>query len=228
MMLTGTGTRDKVSQKSLNFHATPRVATRALMRLEKLPHVIYEPMAGNGAIVLPLREEGHIVIASDLVGRGCPDCEAGVDFLAVKEAPSSVQACISNPPYNRCEEIIYHALYSLNIPKVYMLLRWAFMEGGNLKSKKGEWRRQILDGGHLAKVLLFRKRLPMFHREGWEGKKLSNSGMPMGWFCWDLAHQGSPTTIERVDYIPERDPLADSVCSMILPPTPLEAYIASH
>ena len=228
MMLTGTGTRDLVSQKGLNYFSTPFVAIRTLMRHEKLPHVILEPMAGSGAIVKPLRDAGHKVVASDLVDRECPDCEAGVDFLRMAEAPSDVGALVSNPPYNACEGIIHHAVYNLRIPKVYMLLRWAFMEGGNLKNQKGEWRRQILDGGHLAKVLLFRARLPYMHRPGFEGKKLSNSGMPMGWFCWDLAHQGV-TIVERISYAREPDPYAqDAVQPEILRPTPLEAYIAAH
>lgn len=169
------------------------------MKHEHLPDIIWEPMAGGGAIVNPLRAAGHTVVASDIVDRGCPDCASGVDFLALSKIPPGVQCITTNPPYGCAEEIIYHALYNLHVPTVYMLLRLAFQEGGNLNSYKGKCRRAILDNGHLSKVLLFRRRLPMLHREGYEGKKLSNSGMPLAWYKWDLNHQG-PWTTERIDW----------------------------
>ena len=199
MMLTGTGTRDRASQKSLNYHQTPIPATQALMKHEHLPDIIWEPMAGGGAIVNPLRAAGHTVVASDIVDRGCPDCASGVDFLKVATVPPGVQAIVTNPPFNCAEEIIYHAVYELNVPKVYALLRLAFLEGGNLKSYKGHCRRCILDGGHLAKVLLFRKRLPMMHREHYSGKKNSNSGMPFAWFVIDKTWN-SDIIIKRIDW----------------------------
>jgi len=68
------------------------------------------------------------------------------------------------------------------------LLRLAFIES--------ERRSRILDGGMLARILVFAKRLPMMHRAGWEGRK-ANSGMAFAWFVWNQNHHG-PTTIERI------------------------------
>jgi hypothetical protein len=172
-------------------------------------------MCGNGAIATPLREAGHLVVASDIVDRGCPDAASEIDFLATKEVPPGIDALVSNPPFNKAEEVIYHALYTLKVPKVIMLLRLAFLEGGNLKSYKGHCRRSVLDNGHLAKFLLFRKRLPMMYQENYVGKKNSNSGMPFMWAVWDLSHEGRPKTFERISWEP------------ILPPPPIETYIAS-
>jgi hypothetical protein len=73
-------------------------------------------------------------------------------------------------------------------PLVVMLLRLAFLES--------ERRSQILDGGRLARIHVFAKRLPMMHRAGWEGRK-ANSGMAFAWFVWNRA-PGGPTTIDRI------------------------------
>ena len=59
-------------------------------------------------------------------------------------------------------------------------------------------RRGILDGGLLARVHVFRRRLPMMHRVGWEGRK-SNSGMAFAWFIWELGHKG-PTELHRLSW----------------------------
>jgi hypothetical protein len=70
------------------------------------------------------------------------------------------------------------------------LLRLAFYES--------ERRCGILENRGLARVWVFRKRLPMMHRDGWEGPK-GNSGMAFAWFIWDRSHTG-PTTIERISW----------------------------
>ncbi|WP_189380204.1 hypothetical protein [Gemmobacter nanjingensis] len=58
---------------------------------------VWESACGDGALVMPLREAGLRVVASDIVDRGCPD--AGVrDYFDVGESPA--RAIITNPPYN--------------------------------------------------------------------------------------------------------------------------------
>jgi hypothetical protein len=47
-------------------YATPAVAVEALLKVEQLPHTIWEPAAGDGAIVRVLRSAGFAVIASDV------------------------------------------------------------------------------------------------------------------------------------------------------------------
>jgi hypothetical protein len=71
-----------------------------------------------------------------------------------------------------------------------MLLRLAFMES--------ERRCGILEGRGLARVHVFRKRLPMMHRDSWQGRK-ANSGMAFCWMVWDRAHIGA-TTIDRISW----------------------------
>jgi hypothetical protein len=168
-----------------DFYETPPVATLALLRAETLPHRLWEPACGRGAIVSVLRAAGHDVVASDLVDHDAPITPPGYyrrDFLMERKAPDGCQAVITNPPYKLAEEFVAHALDLC--PLVVMLLRLSFLES--------ERRRGILDGGQLARVLIFRNRLPMMHRAGWDGPKAS-SATAYAWFVWQRDHQGPPT-----------------------------------
>lgn len=180
--------RAPLSERKDDLYETPDVAVHALMRVEKLPPKIWEPACGPGRIVNVLRGAGHEVIAGDLVDYGCPVSFSRVDFLMQTRAPFDVQCILTNPPYKLANEFVAKALDLC--PKVIMLLRLAFLES--------ERRRPILDNGTLARVHLFRKRLPMMHRAGWEGRK-SNSGMAFGWFVWDRGHSG-PTELHRLSW----------------------------
>jgi hypothetical protein len=180
--------RAPFSERGHDLYSTPSVATEALLRVENLPHYLWEPAAGRGAIVEVLRSAGHEVYASDLIDYGYPLHHGGRDFLLEPEMPDAVGAIVTNPPYMLAEEFVEHAL-TLS-PLVVMLLRLAFLES--------ERRCHLLEGRGLARVHVFRKRLPMMHRDGWEGKK-GNSGMAFAWFVWDCAHTG-PTTIDRISW----------------------------
>jgi hypothetical protein len=64
---------------------------------------------------------------------------------------------------------------------VIMLLRSAFYES--------ERRCSILEACGLARIYTFRKRLPMMHRDGWQGHK-ANSSMSFSWFVWQRGYRG--------------------------------------
>jgi hypothetical protein len=180
--------RAPLSDRKDDLYETPDVAVHALLRVEKLPHRIWEPACGPGRIVKVLRGAGHEVIAGDLVDYGCPMSFKGIDFLMETRTPHNAEMILTNPPYKLAGEFVAKALDLC--PRVIMLLRLAFMES--------ERRRPILDNGHLARVHVFRKRLPMMHRAGWEGRK-ANSGMAFAWFVWDRAHSG-PTELHRISW----------------------------
>jgi hypothetical protein len=179
--------RHPLSERGLDLYETPAVAVETLLRIEQLPHYIWEPAAGRGAIVCVLRDHGHAVIASDVADYGLPlhFCR---DFLGEIGMPAGCEAIVTNPPFQIAEKFVAHALELA--PLVVMLLRLAFLES--------ERRCGILEGRGLARVHVFRKRLPMMHRDGWEGRK-ANSGMAFAWFVWDRAHTG-PTTISRISW----------------------------
>jgi hypothetical protein len=180
--------RHPLAERGLDLYQTPAVAVHALLRVENLPHRIWEPAAGRGAIVRVLRAVGHEVLASDIADYNNPTHFVGRDFLAESKLPNGVEAIVTNPPFKIAERFIAHALDFC--PLVIMLLRLAFLES--------ERRCGILEGRGLARVHVFRKRLPMMHREGWGGRK-ANSGMAFAWFVWNRSHTG-PTTISRISW----------------------------
>ena len=169
-----------------DLYETPECATRALLHIERLPRRIWEPAAGRGAIVRVLRAHGHEVVASDLIDYGEQTHFSRRDFLLEHKAPQGCECILTNPPFSLAEEFVAHALDLC--PRVIMLLRLAFLES--------ERRSRILDTGTLARVHIFRRRLPMMHRDGWQGPKAS-SAMAFAWFIWDRAHTG-PAILNRV------------------------------
>lgn len=185
--LTATG-RAPLAVRKDDLYETPPEATRALLRVENLPEIIWEPACGRGAMVNVLRAAGHKVYATDLVDYGCQDSEARIDFLMEHSAPTYIGAIVTNPPFKLGGEFVSHALTLA--PKVIMLLRLAFLEGIG--------RGRILDGGSLARVHVFRNRLPRMHRDGWTGPQASSS-IAFAWFVWDRAHAG-PTELHRLSW----------------------------
>jgi hypothetical protein len=183
--------KHKLADRRDDLYETHPVATAALQACETIPPVVWEPACGPGAIARVLRASGHIVHATDLVEyfEGAQDAH-GRDFLMETKAPDGTEAIITNPPFKLAGEFVAHALDLC--PRVMMLLRLAFLEGAR--------RSPILDGGALARVHVFRNRLPMMHRDGWEGK-LSTSQTPFAWFVWDKHHRG-PATIDRISWRP--------------------------
>jgi hypothetical protein len=86
---------------------------------------------------------------------------------------------VTNPPYKLADAFIRHGL-SFGLP-VIVLLRLMAIEGAN--------RSDIIDR-HLARVWAGIERLPTMHREGWEGKRITNSGAPFAWFVFVPGERG--------------------------------------
>jgi hypothetical protein len=173
------------AKRGLELYETPPPATEALRRVEDLPHWIWEPAAGRGAIVSVLRDHGHAVVASDICDYGFP-LHFVADFLTTTKMPTGTECILTNAPFRIIAEFVTHALDLC--PRVIVLARLAFYES--------EKRSPILDGGKLARIHVFRNRLPMMHREGWTGPRVS-SAIPFAWFCWQADHSG-PTIIDRI------------------------------
>jgi hypothetical protein len=139
-----------------------------------LPYLIWEPAAGRNAISDVLRGAGHDVVCTDLVDYGCQGVQSGVDFLMEYQPFFGADCIVTNPPYKNADEFVRHGLRLCS--KVVMLLRWAYAEGAG--------RSDIIDG-HLSRVWLGKERLPMMHRNGWEGSKISAAAMPFAWFVFE-------------------------------------------
>lgn len=184
-------TKAALADRKNDLYESPPEAVYALLKAEDIPSVVWEPACGPGSIVRALRASGRKVYATDLVNYESRDQdESGWDFLCERQLPIGVQAIITNPPFKNAAEFVSHALELC--PKVIMLLRLAFLESVR--------RAPILDSGHLARVLVFSNRLPMMHRDGWEGPKVTNP-TAFAWFIWDREHCG-PTELRRITWEP--------------------------
>ena len=180
--------------RGLDFYQTPPEATRALLKHERLPHGLWEPHCGYGAIAEVLLDAGHAVCATDIEHRGYRHQSGTGNFLKTKRVPPGVEGIVMNPPFSMAAIHVRHGLTIC--PFVCALLRLSFLEAGNTTTDAAEARRFCLDRGYLARVHVFKARLPMMHREGWNGKK-STSTVAFAWFVFDGDHSGPPT-IHRI------------------------------
>lgn len=176
--------RHSLEERQQDLYETPACAVETLLRVELLPLWVWEPAAGRGAIARVLRDHGHVVIASDLIDYGNLDFVR--DFLTEEKMLAGCEAICTNPPYQCANEFTKHALDLA--PEVFLLLRLAFLESVR--------RTDVLEHRGLRAVHVFRKRLPMMHRDGWDGPRAS-SAIPFAWFCWRRDYRG-PTTIDRI------------------------------
>lgn len=180
--------RAPMADRGNDLYETPEVAVNALLANEFVPRCVWEPCCGPGAIARVLRLSGRTVFASDIVNYGTKEQDGVADFFKATTAPSEFDAIITNPPFSKAEEFVAHGLEL--VPRVIMLLRLAFLES--------ERRRRILDTGNLVRVHVFRNRLPMMHRDGWEGPKAS-SGMAFAWFVFMRYYHG-PIELRRISW----------------------------
>lgn len=175
--------RHRLADRKNDLYETPTCAVEALLAAQPLPHRIWEPACGPGAIARVLRAHGHDVFASDLIDYNSHDQNASrIDFLLERAPPSGYDCIVTNPPYRLADDFVRHATDLVGT--VVMLLRLAFLEG--------QGRTDILENKGLARVLVFRKRLPMMHRADWQGPQASSS-TAFAWFIWQRDHHGPPS-----------------------------------
>jgi len=101
------------AERGLDLYETPAVAVEALLRVERLPHRIWEPACGRGAIVNVLRARGHEAVASDVADYGLPITPPGYygrDFLLERKLPAGCECIVTNPPFMHAEKFVAHAL----------------------------------------------------------------------------------------------------------------------
>jgi hypothetical protein len=85
------------AERGLDAYFSPPEVTAALLAIEhgRLPRRLWEPAAGDGAIVQPLRAAGFDVVASDLVDYGGAGIMVGVDYLTAP-VPAGVTGIVTN------------------------------------------------------------------------------------------------------------------------------------
>ncbi|TPN44429.1 hypothetical protein FJ981_27930 [Mesorhizobium sp. B1-1-4] len=187
--LDGTYERvDGLEREKDDFYPTPPEPTRALLHAEnnrlKEFGTIWEPAAGDGAMVREMESVGLTVRASDLIDRGCDaDIRSFYDFPA---APA--RAIVTNPPFSECgwgngkARWLKHALDVLDVDYMALLMNWGWPGAGGLGP--------FYAAHPPARVYLMR----------WKIDFTGQGAPPMlnAWFVWDRAWRGE-TVLRMLD-----------------------------
>ncbi|HTM94890.1 MAG TPA: hypothetical protein VL100_03600 [Croceibacterium sp.] len=198
----GTKTATK-EERGHNLYETPAEAVHTLLALEEFAPIIWEPACGRGAISRILEAAGHQLIISDLVDYATSDQFGEVqqvrDFLESQpDDVPAVGAIITNPPYGALlNRFVAHALRVHRPRKMALLLNVNFYGG-----TENDDRNFALDEHPPARIHWFARRLPMMHRDGWDGPE-AGSSMNTAWFVWERQEDGgygAQTLIRRVDW----------------------------
>ena len=96
------------SVRRFDFYATPAIAVTALLdanpeHLNPSSVRVWDPAAGDGGTVVPLRERGFAVICSDVVARGGFPLHFVADFFSLTCAPAGITTILTNPPYREAQ-----------------------------------------------------------------------------------------------------------------------------
>lgn len=188
-LLDGTYTKiDSLEREEDEFYPTPVEPIRSVIhaeieRLRDFP-LVWGPACGTGVIGRELRANGIATYDSDLIDRGCgAEIRNFYDFTA---APS--KAILENPPFAECgwgngkARWLYHALETLGVEYMGLLLNWGFPGAGGLAPFWAKY--------PPARVYLMR----------WKIDFTGQGAPPMlnGWFIWDKKHEGE-TVLRMLD-----------------------------
>jgi hypothetical protein len=211
----GTASASK-EERGDNLYETPPEAMRTLLALEQFGPFIWEPACGRGAISRMLEAAGHEVALTDLVDYGTTD-QFGIvmeakDFLTTRKGDAEANYIVTNPPYGEhLNAFVAHALRVHKPRKMALLLNGIFLWGSDDAD-----RNFALDENPPARILVFTRRLPMMHRDGWDGP-IASSRMNTAWFIWEQDEQGGYSgrcEVKRVDWKDYQDTPALKPCEV--------------
>lgn len=197
----GTASATK-EERGANLYETPPEAMFTLLALEELTACVLEPACGRGAISRMLEAHHYGVVLADINDYGTADSngelQAVQDFLTSQPLEAGSYDIVTNPPYGDVlNAFVAHALRVYQPRKMALLLNLNFLCGF-----ADDDRNFVMDDCPPARVYVFKRRLPMMHRDGWEGNKAS-SRMNTAWFVWErdeAGNYGSATLVRRVDW----------------------------
>ncbi|WP_367354098.1 SAM-dependent methyltransferase [Agrobacterium pusense] len=197
----GTASATK-EERGANLYETPPEAMFTLLALEEFSACVLEPACGRGAISRMLEAFHYSVVLADINDYGTADSngelQAVQDFLTSQPDESGSYDIVTNPPYgDLLNSFVAHALRVYQPRKMALLLNLNFLCGF-----ADDDRNFVMDDCPPARVYVFKRRLPMMHRDGWDGNKAS-SRMNTAWFVWErdeAGNYGSATIVRRVDW----------------------------
>jgi hypothetical protein len=179
---------DALEREPNEFYPTPPDPTRAILHAEidrlREFDTIWEPAAGDGAMVREMEAMGLYVVKSDLIDRGCGAAIRSFYDFDVAQSP----AILTNPPFAECNERdgkgrwIWHALGTMDVEYMALLMNWSWPGAGG---HAGLWAKHPP-----ARVYLMR----------WKIDFTGQGAPPMlnGWFVWDKKHKGE-TVLRMLD-----------------------------
>jgi len=197
----GTASATK-EERGANLYETPLEAMFTLLALEEFTACVLEPACGRGAISRMLEAFHYSVVLADINDYGTADSngelQAVQDFLASQPPEAGSYDIVTNPPYGDIlNAFVAYALRVYKPRKMALLLNLNFLCGF-----ADDDRNFVMDDCPPARVYVFKRRLPMMHRDGWDGNKAS-SRMNTAWFVWErdeAGNYGSATVVRRVDW----------------------------
>jgi hypothetical protein len=179
---------DALEREENEFYPTPVDPIRSFIHAEmdalRAFPTIWGPACGTGVIGRELRVHGFDTVNSDLIDRGCgAEIKSFYDFTS---APAN--AIVENPPFAECgwgngkARWLYHALETLDVDYMALLMNWGFPGAGGLAPFWAKY--------PPARVYLMR----------WKIDFTGQGAPPMlnGWFVWDKRHVGE-TVLRMLD-----------------------------
>lgn len=160
-------------RKASDFYPTPDECTVALLHQEasyiRPLGKVWEPAAGDGAIVRVLERFGFPVAASDLVDRGCSKALVE-NFFNITDPMGG--AIVTNPPYGSGlpERFVRHA-FKISIGYVALFLKANYWNAAN--------RLRLWEDYPIA------AHYPLTWRPDWTGG--GSPTMDMAWYVWDAS-----------------------------------------
>lgn len=193
-----------LADRNLDAYFSPPEAAVALIavELQYLPLSLWEPAAGNGALVKPLLDAGYVVHATDIADYGSPLVIPYIDYFYAERPPDTC-GIVTNPPYRLAAAFLECSLRYYEY--IALLLRTNFLESVG--------RLELFRRRPPSRIWISSRRLPMMHRHNWNGP-IAPSNTCHAWFVWTGG--GGPTTIGWFDW----KEIIDTKPTQRLPNTP--------
>lgn len=165
----------------LDFYATPPLAVKKLLELEKFCNNIWEPACGMNHITKELENYGYNVRTSDIndmIGDGTVIIEDFLQNTIVRDMD-----IITNPPYKYATEFVEKALESVSDGhKVAMFLKLQFLEG---KKRKALFEKYPPKTIYVSSSRLGCSETGEFNENGNAG-----SAIAYCWYIWEKGYKG--------------------------------------
>lgn len=171
-----------------DFYPTPPAPTQALLRAERnrlsLAERLWEPAAGDGAMMREMAAMGFACVGSDLVDRGC-EAQIG-DWFAFSRHTRLSDTVVTNPPFAPCNADpgwVRHGMETLDLDYMALLMPLGWPSALGRAALWRDWRP--------ARVYLMRWRID------WTGQ--GASPVTNAWFVWDRRKAPGATQLLMLD-----------------------------